>query len=173
MDTNNGKKDLTTPETTHPATPFGDRFHRLREEFDRFAHDMFGGNWLGGGALTTPSDFMPGFGAGGPKIDVHENDKTLTVTAELPGIDEKDVELTVKNGVLTLKGEKRYERKDDKDEARVIERRYGSFQRCFTLPDTVDDEKADAKFDKGVLTITLPKRPGSEKPERRIGITKV
>ncbi len=173
MATQTGKTDLTTANELHPAAPFGDRFHRLREEFDRFASEVFGGHWLDRSPLSGPTDFIPGFGASGPNIDVREGDKAITVTAELPGIDEKDVELTIKNGLLTLKGEKRYESTDEKDEARVIERRYGSFQRSFTLPDTVDDAKVDAKFDKGILTITLPKRPGSETPERRISITKV
>lgn len=173
MATDKGKTDLAKPETSTPGLHFGDRFHRLREEMDRFANDVFGGSWLTRSPFTDSADLMPGFGAGAPSIDVHESDTAITITAELPGMDEGDIDLTVRSGVLTLKGEKRYETKDDKDEARVIERRYGSFQRSFSLPDSVDDEKADAKFDKGVLTVTLPKRPGAEVPERKIGITRV
>ncbi len=171
------KKDVAPAEPQVPAPFGGDMFRSMREQMDRFASEMFGGNWPGSlmrGFSNEPLDFASGFGAAAPRIDVHENDKAYTVTAELPGMAEDDVELTVRNGVLTLKGEKRYEKKEGgKDEARVIERRYGSFQRSFSLPDTVDEEKADAKFDKGVLTITLPKKPGAKADERRIRIQKV
>ena len=74
--------------------------------------------------------------------------------------------------MLTLKGEKRYEKKDEKDEARIVERHYGSFQRIFTLPSDVDDTKIEAKFDKGVLHVTMPKKPGAAPASRRISIGK-
>lgn len=164
-------KTPPAPEARSGGLHLSDRFNHLREEMDRFASEMFGGNWLTRRPFSDMSDLVPGVGLAVPSVDVHENDTSITITAELPGMDEKDVDLTVKNGVLTLKGEKRYETTDEKDEARVIERRYGSFQRSFTLPDSADDEKAEAKFEKGVLTITMPKRPGTEMPERKIGIT--
>ena len=121
-------------------------------------------------------DFFGGYGVEqkdniiAPRFEVSETEDAVVVEAELPGMDEKDIELTVRNGVLTLKGEKRHETKAPQDEARVIERRYGSFQRSFTLPDTVDDEKADAKFDKGVLKVVMPKKPGQDSKDRKIKI---
>lgn len=176
MSKKQGKKDVPAPAPQAPGLHPGERFQRLREEMDRFAQDMFAGRLptlFGGGGADMPLNLGGAFGAVAPRIDVHETDKALTITAELPGIDEKDVNLSIRNGVLTLKGEKRYEKTGDEEEARIVERSYGAFQRSFTLPDSVDDSKADASFDKGVLTITLPKRPGAETPDRKIAIRKV
>lgn len=97
-----------------------------------------------------------------PSVDVKESDAEVTVCAELPGIDPKDVELTLENGVLTIRGQKR-EEKEDKEGENVISReiRYGSFSRSMALPGEVNAEEARASFDKGVLKITVPKAPGS------------
>ena len=144
-----------------------DPFSAFREEMNSLIDRVFGRNF---GFLDTPS--LDRFSAGhiSPRVDLHETEKAYSLTAELPGLDEKDVELSVHDGVLTLKGEKRYEKKDDKDEARVIERHYGSFQRIFTLPSDVDDAEIEAKFDKGVLTVTMPKKPGAKPAGRQIAI---
>ncbi|MFA7414312.1 MAG: Hsp20/alpha crystallin family protein [Rhizobium sp.] len=107
-----------------------------------------------------------------PSIDVAENDGAITLTAELPGISEKDVDISIQNGILTLKGEKKFEKKDDKDDYHVIERRYGSFQRSMRLPPSVNEDAVSAKFDKGVLTVTMPKKPGTAPAERKIAIEK-
>jgi HSP20 family protein len=94
------------------------------------------------------------------------------VEAELPGMDEKDVSVTLNNGILTLKGEKKSEREEKKDDYHLMERSYGSFQRSFQVSDTVDGEKVRAAFEKGVLKVTLPKRPEAMKAEKRIPIGK-
>ncbi len=107
-----------------------------------------------------------------PSIDVRERENELVVEAELPGMDEKDVSVTLSNGVLTLKGEKKSEREEKKDYYHLMERGYGSFQRSFQLDDTIDTDKVTAAFDKGVLKITLPKRPEAVMAERRIPIAK-
>ena len=107
-----------------------------------------------------------------PQIDVSENDKAVTVTAELPGIDEDAVEVTLRDGMLTLKGEKSYEKKDEKDEVQVMERRYGSFMRSIRLPEGIDEDKVDAKYDKGILTVTAAKRPEAQKTPRKIKISR-
>ena len=92
-----------------------------------------------------------------PAIDVYEDDEKVTVEAELPGLTKDDVEITVENGVLTLRGQKEQrEEKEEKDYHR-IERRYGRFERSFRLPEYADDTNADATFSDGILTITLPK----------------
>ncbi|MFN4355881.1 Hsp20/alpha crystallin family protein [Parvibaculum sp.] len=144
-----------------------DPFSSFREEMNGLIDRAFGRGFLD----------MPGFarfGAGqiAPSVDLHETDKEYSLTAELPGLDEKDVDLSVHEGVMTLKGEKRYEKTDEKDKARILERNYGSFQRVFTLPSDVDDEKIAAKFDRGVLTVTMPKRAGARPASRRISIGK-
>lgn len=107
-----------------------------------------------------------------PSIDVRETDKELVVEAELPGMDEKDVSVTLSNGVLTLKGEKKSEREEKKDNYHVSERSYGSFQRSFELGDAVDPDKVQASFEKGVLKVTLAKRPETAKAAKQIPISK-
>lgn len=92
------------------------------------------------------------------------------VEAELPGLDEKDVSLTMQNGVLTIQGEKKLEFDEEKENYHVMERRYGSFQRSLRVPDTVDEGKVEARFDNGVLKVTLPKRPEAGGAQRKIEI---
>ena len=107
-----------------------------------------------------------------PSLDVKETAKEIAVEAELPGLDEKDVSLTIQNGVLTIKGEKKFEHEEQKENYHVMERRYGSFQRSLRIPDTVDEERIEARFDKGVLKVTLPKRAESVSEQRKIEIKK-
>ena len=97
-----------------------------------------------------------------PAMDVHQSEDKLEITAELPGVREEDIDLTVEDGVLTLRGEKKYERTDE--ERGYSERRYGTFERRITLPSNIDEDKCAADFKDGVLTITLPK---SEKARGR------
>ena len=141
--------------------PMSDPFRSLRNEvdrlFDRFAaglrlpsgRHMFEMEPVGlyGSSFTFPT----------PAVEVTEDNEMFKITAELPGLEQKDIELTVSGDTLSLKGEKRYE-KDEKDKDRhMSERAYGSFQRSFVLPDSVDRDKITAELTKGVLTITLPK----------------
>lgn len=144
------------------ASPFGD----FRKQMDDLVENFFGGSRDDGGNFLSLSRGT----SLSPAINVSENDNHMTLTAELPGLSEDDVELVVRDGVLTLKGEKKYEKKDDKEDVHVMERRYGSFQRMMTLPDRVDDSKISAKFDKGVLTVTMPKRAESKAASRKIDI---
>ncbi len=141
-------------------SPFAD----LRKEMDQALESFFGKRSLLSGAEG--EKFIA------PSIDIAENDNAITLTAELPGINEQDVDLSIQNGVLTLKGEKKMEKKDDKDNYHVVERRYGSFQRSMRLPATVDEAAVSAKFENGVLTVTLPKKPGTAPVERKIAIEK-
>jgi HSP20 family protein len=98
------------------------------------------------------------FGEFVPKVDVTETEKALTVTAELPGLDEKDVEVSVsKDNILTLKGQKKVEKEDKEGDYYHLERSYGSFYRSIGLPKAVDTDKITAEFKKGILTVTLPK----------------
>ncbi len=92
-----------------------------------------------------------------PTVDVAETDENIVVTAELPGVKQNDVEITVVNDVLTLKGEKKEEKEIKKENYHRIERSYGSFQRSITLPTGVQADKAKASYKDGVLTVTIPK----------------
>jgi len=142
------------------------QFHSFRTEMDRLFDSFFGGL----PALTSLRQHFPAGEGLTPAWDVKETEKELVVKADLPGIDEKDIQLTVQDGILTLRGEKKSERKDERDNYYVMERSCGSFQRSIRLPETVNDEKAEARFDKGVLTITLPKRPEMAKAQKKIEI---
>ncbi len=139
-------------------------FAELRKEMDQALESFFGKNKLL--PLAEGKDFLS------PSIDVVENDTAIVLTAELPGITEEDVDVSIHNGVLSLKGEKKMEKKDDKDNYHVVERRYGSFQRSMRLPPSVDEAAVAAKFDKGVLTVTMPKKPDAAPAERKIAIEK-
>jgi HSP20 family protein len=96
-----------------------------------------------------------------PAVDVREDATRLEITAELPGLARKDVEVLVKDGVLTLRGEKRREAEPAEGRAHRVERRWGAFARSFVLPETVDATAVEARFRDGVLTVVLPKRPES------------
>ncbi|TCT07220.1 heat shock protein Hsp20 [Tepidamorphus gemmatus] len=141
-----------------------DPFAALHREVERVFED-FGRGWPSARALIGTA----GAGAS-PNVEIHETDTGLEVSAELPGVDEKDVEVTLSENVLTIKGEKRSEH-EEKQNGRVFsERSYGSFQRSFALPFEVDASKVTATFDKGVLKVALPKSPEQEKKTRRIEV---
>lgn len=95
--------------------------------------------------------------AGYPSVDVSETEKEIVAKAELPGMDAKDVEITLRNNVLSIKGEKKFEDEEKRDNYHRIERSYGSFCRTINLPASVAEDNVTAKFDKGVLTITMAK----------------
>lgn len=97
-----------------------------------------------------------------PSIDVSESDKTITVSAELPGVAPDDIEVTVNRGRLTIKGEKKFEDEEKKDNYHRIERSYGSFQRTVALPSDVDDQHIKATFKSGVLKLEIPKSTTSK-----------
>ncbi|HTQ32749.1 MAG TPA: Hsp20/alpha crystallin family protein [Stellaceae bacterium] len=134
--------------------------------FDRFAGG-FGApafrRWFDAEPALT---FKSSFSFPTPAVDVTEDEQAFKVTAELPGLEEKDVNVTVSGGMLTIKGEKNYE-KDEKDKDRhVSERAYGSFQRSFGLPEGVDADKITADMAKGVLRVTLPKTAQAVKQQK-------
>lgn len=105
-----------------------------------------------------------------PSVDVKESDNAIEITAELPGIKEEDIELTLRDGVLTLRGEKRVERDDKDNNYHMTERRFGAFQRSFRLPEDVDNKACEANYENGVLHIFLPKREGASDRGQRIEI---
>jgi len=99
-----------------------------------------------------------------------EKDKAYELTAELPGMDESNVELKIANGVLSIKGEKKEEREEKDKDYVLSERRFGSIQRSIRLPDGIDPDKIEATFKKGVLTVTMAKTPETQKSEKKIAI---
>jgi HSP20 family protein len=110
-----------------------------------------------------------GRGAWNPSVDIYENKDQIVLEAELPGMKRDDFELSVENNIITLRGERQFEKKEDSDNYHRVERSYGSFTRSFTLPQSVSAEGATAEYRNGVLRVTLPKR--EETKARRIEIS--
>ena len=160
------KTDVTKPDDMSLSRP-RDVFSSMRDEmnrlFERFEHD-----WPRFPTLFKRSEGELVV----PELDVRESTNQITIEAELPGVEEKDVTVTLSNGVLTIKGEKRHEKEEKAENYHMTERSFGSFQRSLRLPDSVDDGKVEARFDKGVLRITAAKKPEAVKAERRIEIRK-
>jgi HSP20 family protein len=157
-----------TETTAAPVQRHVNPLSAMRAEMDR-VFDSFLGRGFGrfpAIARVADSDAVV------PSIDVRETETEFVIEAELPGMAEKDISVTLGNGVLTFKGEKKSEHEEKKDDYHVMERSYGSFQRSFRVADTIDADKAKAAFEKGVLKVTLPKRPEAVKAEKRIPIGK-
>ncbi len=139
-----------------------DIFSLFREEMNRLFDNFFRGFEL--------EPFGGGFGTFRPNVNVVEDDKEIRVSAELPGIDEKDIEVSLSKDSLTIKGEKREEKEDKGKNYYRMERSYGSFSRTIPLPTEIDDEKVKAQFKKGVLTVTLPKTAKAIKETKKIPV---
>ncbi len=110
-----------------------------------------------------------GRGAWAPSVDIYENKDQIVLEAELPGMKQDDFDLSIENNVITLRGERKFEKTDEGDNYHRVERSYGSFTRSFTLPQTVSAEGATAEYNNGVLRVTLPKR--EETKARRIQVS--
>jgi len=128
---------------------------RFRDEvdgwFERFFRDP--------GDLSALS--LPG-SAGGPRMDLAESDDAITVKAELPGVDPKDIEISVTGNRLTLRGEKKQDREERGRDYHYVERQYGGFHRSIQLPTSVDSTKVSAEYKNGIVTVTLAKNPGAK-----------
>ncbi len=153
---------------TRPAVRSRDLLGSLRDEMER-VFEQFDRGWG-----TLPSVFTGTAGRAGivPHFDVRDDGKTLTIEAELPGVDEKDVTVSLADGVLTIKGEKKQEREEKQDNYYLSERSFGSFERSLRMPEWVDDGKVEAHFDKGVLKVAAPRKAEAVKSERQIEIKK-
>jgi HSP20 family protein len=160
---------------TTPA-PAGttDAWRSLRIEMDRL-FDRFAGGW-GMPSLRRMFEGEPAlryensFTVPSPAVDISEDETGYKVTAELPGMSEKEIEVVLSDGMLTLKGEKRAEKEQKDKNFHLTERSYGSFQRSFYVPEGVDREKIAADFSKGVLTITLPKTAKAVEQQKKIEV---
>ena len=161
-------QEIRRTETGTVAPRYRDPFAEMRAEMDRVFDSFLGRGFLGWPAGPR----LPAVDRIAPDIDVRENDKEIVLDVELPGVDEKDVTVSLREGVLSLKGEKKSQREEKKDAYHVVERSYGSFERSFRLPDAVDDDQVTASFDKGVLRILVPKKPEAVKSEKKIPIGK-
>jgi HSP20 family protein len=145
-------------------------FQALRSEIDQIFDDFGNGFWRRPfrSLARLERDLSKNFTA--PAVDVAESDKAYEITAELPGLDEKNIDVKVVNGGLSIRGEKKEETEEKKKDYYVSERRYGSFERFFALPDGVNADKIEATFKNGVLKVVLPKTEEAQKPAKTISV---
>jgi HSP20 family protein len=158
-------RDKSTPAT---RDDLHDPFFSFRQHVDRMFDDFFNG--FGRRVVGSPFD---SWAAPTPSLDLTETEKQIVVTAEMPGLDDKDFEVSVSGDILTLKGEKKAEHEHRNGDAHYMERRFGSFSRSVRLPFEVQDEKVDARYEKGVLTIRVPKPADMQRQIRRIEVRTV
>jgi len=164
----------TDPTVPSSATQMWRPFENLRHEVDRLFDDFY-----------TRLPFRPPFRRPAfdvepfwapqswvtvPAVDFVEHDDAFEMTADLPGLDEKSIELKVANGVLTIKGEKTEDKEEKKGDFHLRERRVGSFERSFRIPETVDTDKIEASFKQGVLTVKMPKTADAQKSAKKIEV---
>jgi HSP20 family protein len=171
MGSNIDVKKQQAPERQVPTR--WEPFESLRREVDRMIDDFgrgFGAWRPFGQSMLRPSWGFEETWGKAPAVDVCERDKEYEITAELPGIDANNVEVKVSDGVLTIKGEKEEQKEEKQKDYHISERRFGSFQRSFKLPEGTDEDKIQANFEKGLLTVTLPKSAEAQKPEKKIEI---
>src|SRR3984893_13010808 len=102
-------------------------------------------------------------------VDIYEDEHTIALKMEVPGIDEKDIDVRLENNTLTVHGERKIEKEEKEENSRLVERQYGSITRTFTLPTSVDSEKVSATYDKGVLKIALPKKAEAKPKQIKVG----
>ncbi len=138
-----------------------DVFSSLQREIDQVFRDFTRGM----PALTEPRNAMMAI-----DLNVAETDKTVEVTAEIPGVDIKDIDVQLKDGVLTIRGEKKSEKEEKDKNYHLVERSYGMFERSFDLPVEVWADKVEASFDKGVLKVVLPKAPEAQAKVQKIAV---
>jgi len=129
-----------------------DRMNRLFQDFaPRGEQELTAGNFV-------------------PAVDIYEDEQSITVKAELPGVDPKDVDVRVENNTLTIKGERKFEKEEKEENFHRIERRYGTFVRSFTLPNTVDTDNVKADYENGLLKIQLAKRAEAKPKQIKVNI---
>lgn len=140
----------------------GDMFTSLQKEIDQVFRDF-------GRGVPAMREFRQGMMA--LKVNVAETDKAIEVTADIPGVEPGDIDVSVRNGILTIRGEKKAEKDEKQKDYHVVERSYGMFERSFAVPDEVEVEKVEANFDKGVLKVVMPKSADTKSKAKKIAIT--
>jgi HSP20 family protein len=162
-----------TPVEVNKATParanLVEPWQSFRTEMDRLFDRISGGfGFPSFGRLFDADRSFPTSSV--PAVDISEDDKAFKIAAELPGLEEKDVDVTVTGDMLVLKGEKKQEKEEKDKNYYLSERAYGMFQRSFALPQSVDRDKITASFAKGVLTVMLPKTATARDQQKKIDV---
>jgi len=136
-------------------------FSTLQDRMNRLFHESYGPEGREEALTTT------GFA---PKADVYEDEHDITLKIEVPGVDEKDIDVRIENNTLTVHGERKFEKEEKEENYLRVERSYGSFTRSFTLPNTVDTADVTADYDKGVLKIKLAKRAEAKPKQIKVNV---
>jgi len=136
-------------------------FATLQDRMNRLFRDSYGQE--GREESLTTTTFAP-------PVDVYEDEHSVTLKIEVPGIEEKDIDVRIENNTLTVHGERRFEKEEKEENYRRVERQYGSFTRTFTLPNTVDQESVQANYDKGVLKIKLAKKAEAKPKQIKVNV---
>lgn len=139
------------------SRPFAALHREMNRLFESFFSEGFGADWGFQGEFS-------------PSVNISESDQEVHVTAELPGVSEKDIEVSLTRNALTIRGEKRDEREEKEESYHRVESAYGSFERTIPLPADIETDKVEAKFSKGVLTITLPKTKEAQTRVRQVKV---
>jgi HSP20 family protein len=180
MEDSMAKAETKVPVTTESKTgapptvmPMWRPFENLRREVDRLFDDFNMSPFrlpFRRPAFDIEPFWAPESWVAVPAVDFVERDNSFEVHADLPGLDEKNIEVKVAGGVLTIKGRKEENKEEKKEDFHLRERRVGSFERALRIPDGVDADKIEAAFKKGVLTVTLPKTAEAQKPVKKIEV---
>ncbi len=136
---------------------WGDPLFSLHREMNRLFDDVMRGSTSGAAMTMQNGDIML------PQMDLSETDNEVRITTELPGVSESDIDVALDNDILTVRAQKKFERKDDKENYHFIERSFGTFQRSLRLPFPVDPKQIQARYENGVLTITMRKGKEQER----------
>jgi HSP20 family protein len=150
---------LTRWEPFRELTGLQDRMNRLFQDA-----------WSGSGLTTSRNEESLMSGSFVPAVDVYEDDHNVVLKMEVPGIEQKDIDIRLENNVLTVRGERKFEKEEKEENFQRIERRYGTFIRAFTLPNTVDTENVNADYENGVLKVTLSKRAEAKPKQIKVNI---
>jgi HSP20 family protein len=132
----------------------------LQDRMNRLFRDTYGD---GRDEALTTSNFAP-------PVDVYEDEHNITLKVEVPGIEEKDIDVRIENNTLTVHGERKFEKEEKEENFRRVERQYGSFTRSFTLPTTVDADKVQAHYDKGILKVQLAKKAEAKPKQIKVNV---
>jgi HSP20 family protein len=135
-------------------------FTTLQERINRLFRDSYGD---GRDEALTTSNFAP-------PVDVYEDEHNITLKIEVPGIEEKDIDVRIENNTLTVHGERKFEKEEKEENFRRVERQYGSFTRSFTLPNTIDADKVQATYDKGILKVQLAKKAEAKPKQIKVNV---
>ena len=138
-------------------------FSTLQDRVNRIFRESYSPE--GPGDALTTANFAP-------PVDVYEDEHNITLKIEVPGIDEKDIDVSIENNTLTVRGQRKFEKDEKEENFQRVERMYGSFTRSFTLPNTVDTEQISAHYDKGVLKVRLGKRAEAKPKQIKVNVEK-